>query len=81
MHSVGSAIRHSDAPARRTPGRQRGDGGELAGAEAGGGIGRLRGLYPPPRTGALVGQGQGATPSNSGKVRSLPELPGQRTTP
>jgi hypothetical protein len=53
----------------------------LAGAKARGGVGRLRGLYPPPRAGARVGQGQGATRSNSGQDHDLPELPGQRTAP
>jgi hypothetical protein len=75
------ARRKPDAPARRAPGRRRGDGRELAWAEARRWAGRLRGLYPPPRPGARVGQGQGATRSNSGQDHDLPELPGQRTAP
>lgn len=55
--------------------------GSWPGRRPGGGGGRLRGLYPPTRAGARVGQGQGATRSNSGQDHDLPELPGQRTAP
>lgn len=37
------------------------------------GVGRLRVLYPPPRAGAHVGQGQGAARANSGQDHDLPE--------
>lgn len=52
---------------------------ELPGARAGGGGGQLRALYPPPRAGARVGQGQGATRSNSGQGTDQSPLRGPHT--
>lgn len=76
QHSGPSEARRKPAaPARPTPGRRRGDGGELTGTEARGWGGSAPWALLTSPGGARVGQGQGATRSNSGQDQSLPELP------